>query len=57
MSAAEYSALIDELVEQINKAINIPFMSEKQEAIAIRCVLEILLTLVDRIRHIDQGKK
>ena len=57
MSASEYSALIDELVEQINKVINIPFMSEKQEAIAIRCILEILLTLVDRIRYIDQKKK
>lgn len=57
MSASDYSALIDELVEQINKVINIPFMSEKQEAIAIRFILEILLTLVDRIRHIDQEKK
>lgn len=57
MSASDYSALIDELVEQINKVINIPFMSEKQEAIAIKCILEILLTLVDRIRHIDQEKK
>ena len=57
MSTSEYSALIEELVEQINKAINIPFLSEKQEAIAIRCILEILLTLVDRLRHIDQKKK
>jgi len=57
MSTSEYSALLDELVEQINKAINIPFLSEKQEAIAIRCILEILLTLVDRLRHIDQKKK
>ena len=57
MSTSEYSALIDELVEQINKAINIPFLSERQEAIAIRCILEILLTLVDRIRRVDQEKK
>lgn len=57
MSASDYSALLDELVEQINDAINIPFLSEKQEAIAIRCILEILLTLVDRIRHLDQEKK
>ena len=57
MSTSEYSALIEELAEQINKAINIPFLSEKQEAIAIRCILEILLTLVDRLRHIDQKKK
>lgn len=50
MSDSDYSMLIDEIVEKINKAINIPLLNESQEAIIIKCILQVLLQFLEKLK-------
>ncbi len=50
MSNNDYSMLIDEIVDKINKAINIPLLSESQEAIIIKCILQVLLQFLEKLK-------
>ena len=50
MSDNDYSMLLDEIVEKINQAINIPLLNEKQEAVIIKCILQVLLHFLEKLK-------
>lgn len=52
MSDQEFSVILDDLVDKINHAINIPLLSEKQEAVIIRCILQVLLHFLDNFKKL-----